>query len=96
VPADQLPGLAALARRVEPEKMTSVVLPGRIGWAGKASVVYLTEDAPRLFADLRDDGVIGAASPPTTTTSTSTSTTSTSSTTTTSEPPVTTSSLPIG
>jgi LCP family protein required for cell wall assembly len=72
VPLDHLPRLAALARRIEPEKMSSVVLPGRVGWAGNASVVYLTEDAARLFTDLRDDGVIGTASPPTTT---STSTT---------------------
>jgi LCP family protein required for cell wall assembly len=100
VPLDHMPRLAALARRIEPEKMKSVVLPGRIGNAGAASVVYLTQDAPALFADLRDDGVIGTASPPTTT-STSTSappTTSapppTSSTTTT-PAPVTTSSLPI-
>lgn len=70
VPADRLPGLAALARRIDPSKMSNVVLPGRIGWAGGASVVYLTADAPALFADLRDDAVIGAAAPPSTTTST--------------------------
>lgn len=62
VPLDHLPRLAALARRLEPERMANVVLPGRIGYAGSASVVYLTQDAPRLFADLRDDAVIGTAS----------------------------------
>jgi LCP family protein required for cell wall assembly len=67
VPADRLPGLAALARRIDPSKMSNVVLPGRIGSAGGASVVYLTADAPALFADLRDDAVIGAAASPTTT-----------------------------
>ena len=61
VPVDHLPRLAALARRLDPERISNVVLPGRIGYAGKASVVYLTQDAPRLFADLRDDAVIGAA-----------------------------------
>jgi LCP family protein required for cell wall assembly len=89
VPLDHLPRLAALARRVEPEKMANVVLPGRVGNAGGASVVYLTADAPKLFADLRDDAVIGTAAPPTTTTTapttsttigTSTSTSSTSTT----------------
>lgn len=61
VPADHLPRLAALARRLEPERLSAVVLPGRVGTAGGASVVYLTQDALRLFADLRDDAVIGAA-----------------------------------
>jgi polyisoprenyl-teichoic acid--peptidoglycan teichoic acid transferase len=85
VPLDHLPRLAALARRLAPERMSSVVLPGRVGTAGGASVVYLTQDAPRLFADLRDDAVIGTAAPdpsapaPTTpsTTTTTSSTTST-------------------
>ena len=73
VPADHLPRLAALARRLDPERINNVVLPGRIGYAGRASVVYLTQDAPRLFADLRDDAVIGAASggPPPSSTTTS-------------------------
>ena len=76
VPAERIPHLAALARRLEPERMTNVVLPGRVGYAGKASVVYLTQDAPRLFEDLRDDAVIGTAAPATTTsTSTAPSTT---------------------
>jgi LCP family protein required for cell wall assembly len=61
VPVDHLPRLAALARRLDPERMNNVVLPGRVGYAGSASVVYLTQDAPRLFADLRDDAVIGTA-----------------------------------
>lgn len=88
VPIDHLPRLAALARRIEPQKMANVVLPGRIGYAGGASVVYLTADAPALFADLRADAVIGAAAPATTTTTSSTST-STSTTTSTTAPDVT-------
>jgi LCP family protein required for cell wall assembly len=92
VPLDQLPHLAALARRLDPQRLANVVLPGRVGTAGSASVVYLTQDAPRLFADLRDDAVIGAAAPapgsPPPTSSTSSPTTPTSSTT---EPPPTTS-----
>jgi hypothetical protein len=77
VPAEQIPNLAALARRVQPERMTNVVLPGRVGYAGKASVVYLTQDAPRLFEDLRDDAVIGTAAPATTTPTSAASSTTT-------------------
>ena len=78
VPLEQLPRLAALARHIAPERMTNVVLPGRVGSAGGASVVYLTQDAPRLFEDLRADGVIGTADSPTPRTTTTSSTTPTS------------------
>lgn len=67
VPFDQLPRLAALARHTDPASLKNVVLPGRIGFAGRASVVYLTQDASRLFADLRDDAVIGGPVASTTT-----------------------------
>jgi LCP family protein required for cell wall assembly len=60
VPADHLPRLAALGRRVDPGRVKDVVLPGRVGYAGRQSVVFLTEDAPRLFDDLRPDAVIGS------------------------------------
>jgi LCP family protein required for cell wall assembly len=60
VPADRLPGLAALARRTDPALIANVVLPGRVGTGpGGASVVYLTQDAPALFNDLRDNAVVG-------------------------------------
>src|SRR4051812_2142584 len=103
VPVDRLPQLAALARRMDPEKMSNVVLPGRVGYAGSASVVYLTQDAPRLFADLRDDAVIGTALGSTTTAPPATSTTagsgssptSTTSTTSTTAEPTTTTSAPL-
>lgn len=61
VPLDHLPRLAALARTTAPERMVNLVLPGRVGYAGSASVVFLTQDAPNLFADLRDDAVLGTA-----------------------------------
>ena len=86
VPLDRMPQLAALARRMDPEKMSNVVLPGLVGYAGSASVVYLTQDAPRLFADLRDDAVIGTAAGATTTSTT----TSAPATTTTAPAPATT------
>jgi LCP family protein required for cell wall assembly len=59
IPRDRLPGLAALARRLDPARLRNVVAPGRIGSAGSQSVVYLTTAAARLFEDLRADAVVG-------------------------------------
>ena len=58
-PPQQLLQLAALARRLDPSKLTNVVVPGRVGTAGAASVVYLTDAARQLFLDLRPDAAIG-------------------------------------
>jgi hypothetical protein len=58
-PPTQLLPLAALARKLDPSKITNVVVPGRVGTAGAASVVYLTDDAKKLFLDLRPDAAIG-------------------------------------
>lgn len=63
VPLTELPRLGALARRLAPAELDNVVVPGRVGTAGRESVVYLTADAARLFDDLRPDAVIGAAGP---------------------------------
>lgn len=60
LPMSRLPQLGALARRLDPSRLTNVVAAGRVGTAGRASVVYLTDGAYRLFDDLRPDGVIGA------------------------------------
>ncbi|MGH8992966.1 MAG: LCP family protein [Acidimicrobiia bacterium] len=62
VPRDRLPGLAALARRLDPAGLRNVVAPGRVGSAGGQSVVYLTTAAARLFEDLRADAVVGGPS----------------------------------
>jgi hypothetical protein len=51
--------LAVLARKLDPSKLTNVVVPGRVGTAGAASVVYLTDEARRIFLDLRPDAAIG-------------------------------------
>jgi LCP family protein required for cell wall assembly len=83
---DDVLDLGAVARRLDPDRLTNVVAPGEVGTAGRASVVYLTDDAAALFEDLRDDATVGDAPPPTTT---STSTTAPASTTTTSVPPTT-------
>jgi LCP family protein required for cell wall assembly len=61
-PPNQLLPLAALARRLDPAKITNVVVPGRIGTAGAASVVYLGDDARKIFLDLRPDAAIGGPS----------------------------------
>jgi LCP family protein required for cell wall assembly len=61
-PPTQLMQLAAVARRLDPAKLTNVVVPGRVGTAGSASVVYLTDDARKLFLDLRPDAALGGPS----------------------------------
>lgn len=75
VPADEVLPLGALARRLEPGFLRNVVVPGRVGTAGKQSVVYLGEEATRIFEDLRPDAVLGGPQrPEQTTTAPSTST----------------------
>jgi hypothetical protein len=58
-PPTQLMQLAVLARKLDPAKLTNLVVPGRAGTAGAASVVYLTDEAKRVFLDLRPDAAIG-------------------------------------
>ena len=68
--------LGALARRIQPDRLRNLVVPGRVGYAGSQSVVYLDESAGRIFLDLRADAVLGSPSaPPTTTTAPPPSTT---------------------
>jgi hypothetical protein len=75
--------MAALARRLDPAKITNIVAPGRVGTAGGASVVYLTDEARKLFLDLRPDAAIGGPTgdqprpAPTTTTTVAPTTTTT-------------------
>jgi LCP family protein required for cell wall assembly len=85
VPSDELMSLAALGRRVEPDFLRNVVVPGRVGSAGSQSVVYLGEAAAQIFLDLRPDAVLGSSSRPEQTTTTEPSTTTSSSTTSTTE-----------
>jgi len=101
-PPNQLMQLAVIARKLDPERLRNIVLPGRVGTAGGGqSVVFLTDEAKRIFLDMRDDAIVGPPPPPvvaqsvdTTTTSTTTPTTEpTSSTTTTSVATATTTSL---
>ncbi|CAN5822801.1 hypothetical protein BH23ACT5_BH23ACT5_00910 [soil metagenome] len=46
--------LAAAVAKVRPENVVNAVAPGRTGMAGSASVVFLTDGADDLFADLAD------------------------------------------
>lgn len=102
VPLGRLPELGALARRLDPARLSNVVAPGRVGSAGGQSVVFLTTAAAALFDDLRADAVVGqagAAPPPedgTTTTTTAESTTTTAPATTSSTEPATTTTATAG
>lgn len=60
-PAD-LYQLARLATSIPTENVLSITMPGTTGSAGGASVVFASEAATPLFADLADDGVV--QSPP--------------------------------
>jgi len=50
----QLLQLGAVAYELDPANLTNIVLPGRVGSAGGASVVYLDAAADDIFADLAD------------------------------------------
>ncbi|HYH51458.1 MAG TPA: LCP family protein [Acidimicrobiia bacterium] len=76
VPLNKLPQLGALARRLDPARIKNIVAPGRLGFASRQSVVFLTTEAARMFEDLRPDAVLGTAQPaPTSSSSSSSSTT---------------------
>ncbi|MGH9190019.1 MAG: LCP family protein [Acidimicrobiales bacterium] len=54
--------LGRLAASVDPNRLNNVTMPGYAGYAGAASVVFPAPAAAGLFADFRDDAVMGAAS----------------------------------
>lgn len=60
--------LATIARVTAASDVRNVVVPGRPGNAGRASVVFLTDQAPALYrdvlADARADGSYGSLGPP--------------------------------
>jgi LCP family protein required for cell wall assembly len=51
---DELLSFAALALDTPLDAIGNAVVPGRIGRAGRFSVVYLTDRAPQVFADIAD------------------------------------------
>ena len=75
VPLSKLPQLGALARRLDPGRIKNIVAPGRLGFASKQSVVFLTTEAARMFEDLRPDAVLGTAQAAPTSSSSSSTTT---------------------
>jgi len=52
--------LGRLALSLDPANVRNVVMPGRGGTAGGASVVLVDPAADSLFADIRDDGILQA------------------------------------
>lgn len=56
IPPSRLLKLAALAASISPDQVALEQANARIGTAGRASVVYLTDSAHAAFRDLREDG----------------------------------------
>lgn len=56
---DQVLNLGAAALLLDPNSLVNTVVPGHVGTAGSASVVYLDEAAEDVYRDL-DDGLIDA------------------------------------
>lgn len=56
IPPGRLLRLAALAATISPDRVVLEQAAARVGTAGRASVVHLTEAAHSTFKDLRDDG----------------------------------------
>jgi anionic cell wall polymer biosynthesis LytR-Cps2A-Psr (LCP) family protein len=50
--------LGATVHALDPETINNVVLPGKPGWAGAASVVRLTPEADEMLVDVGDDGLL--------------------------------------
>lgn len=50
--------LGRLALSIDPANVRSVTMPGTIGTAGGASVVFVAPEAASLFADFRDDAIL--------------------------------------
>jgi LCP family protein required for cell wall assembly len=44
---------------IDPDDVTNLVAPGDLGFVGEASVVFLTEEADRIYDDMRKDGLAG-------------------------------------
>lgn len=61
---DEVFDLMMTAVSIDPERVTNAVLPGGTGMAGEASVVFLSDDAPAIFQDLADDGILQDPPPP--------------------------------
>lgn len=78
MPMAEVHRMGSVAARLDPKQVRNVVTPGRVGTANGQSVVFLGEEAARIFNDLRGDAVLGSAGPATTTTTEAPTTTTTS------------------
>jgi polyisoprenyl-teichoic acid--peptidoglycan teichoic acid transferase len=52
--------LMVTALSIRASRTTNCVMPGGLGFAGSASIVTVGSDAPEVFRDLGDDGLIGS------------------------------------
>lgn len=59
VPLSELLTLAFTAAEIPPASVNNLVLPGGVGSAGAASVVFLSGAAQEIYADMRADGIVG-------------------------------------
>jgi polyisoprenyl-teichoic acid--peptidoglycan teichoic acid transferase len=57
---DRLLRLASLAVSIDPDDVVQVTVPGRAGMAGSASVVFMSDSAQQIFAELRQHGSMPA------------------------------------
>jgi anionic cell wall polymer biosynthesis LytR-Cps2A-Psr (LCP) family protein len=51
--------LGKMGLSIDPANVSNVTMPGVAGSAGSASVVFPTAGAEGVFADMRDDGIVG-------------------------------------
>lgn len=60
---EELMRLGKLARVTAASSVSNVVAPGRVGYAGRASVVFLDDQAFALFRDVAEDAVVNGSYP---------------------------------
>lgn len=64
LPFDEVLALAWVGLRLDPATITNAVVPGGTGMVGDSSVVLLSSNAPTIYADLADDGLLDPANVP--------------------------------
>lgn len=64
VPVRELLTLAFTAYRIKPSGVRNLVVPGSTGSEGGQSVVFLSSEAPTIYADLADDGLVSTETLP--------------------------------
>ena len=64
VPLDQVLGLAFAASMVNPKTVENMVVPGTTATVGNQSTVQLSPDAQKIFADMKNDGLVSKKNVP--------------------------------